>query len=50
MKIKNTRHKDVNNLVYLMSELGYPSSKEIMKENLSVYENTDGYEVLVAEP
>ena len=49
MKIRNARHEDVDNLVYFMSELGYPSSNEIIEENLSAYGSTDGYEVLVAE-
>ena len=49
MKIRNARHEGVDNLVYLMNELGYPSSNEIIEENLSAYGRTDGYEVLVAE-
>ena len=49
MKIRNARIQDADNLVYLMSELGYPSSNEVIEENLSEYRCADGYEVLVAE-
>ena len=49
MKIRKAKPEDVNHLVSLMGELGYPVSRETIEENLSAYERTAGYEVLVAE-
>ncbi len=49
MKIRSATYKDIDQLLSLMCELGYPSKKDIIIENLSEYKRLDGYEVLVAE-
>ena len=49
MKIRSATHKDIEQILDLMCELGYPSKKDILIENLVEYERLDGYEVLVAE-
>lgn len=49
MEIRNVSHKDVNGLVDLLCELGYPLSNKVIEKNLTTYLKLDGYEVLVAE-
>lgn len=49
MKIESASHKDIDQLLKLMCELGYPTKKDFIIESLYEYKRSDGYEVLVAE-
>ena len=49
MKTRSASYKDIDQLLNLMCELGYPSTRDIIIESIAEYKRSDGYEVLVAE-
>jgi N-acetylglutamate synthase-like GNAT family acetyltransferase len=49
MKIRNASNKDIDELLELLSQLGYPAGKDSIAESLTKYKRSDGYTVLVAE-
>ena len=49
MNIRSASYKDIDQLLNLLSELGYSSDKDTIAESLTRYKSSDGYEVLVAE-
>jgi N-acetylglutamate synthase-like GNAT family acetyltransferase len=49
MNIRSASYKDIDQLLNLMSELGYRSEKDSIIESLTKYKRSDDYEVLVVE-
>ena len=49
MKIRRASYKDIDPLLNLMHELGYPSKKDVIIESIAEYNRSTGYEVFVAE-
>ena len=49
MNIRRASYKDVDQLLNLMCDLGYPSKQDVIMKNLAEYKSSDAYEVLVAE-
>ena len=49
MNIRSASHKDIDQLINLLNELGYPSDKDTLTKSLTHYKRSDDYEVLVAE-
>jgi ribosomal protein S18 acetylase RimI-like enzyme len=49
MKIRKAIYNDIDEVLNLLHELGYPSLKDIIIESLTEHRRSDDYEVLVAE-
>ena len=49
MIIRSASYKDVDQILNLMCELGYPSKQDVIMKNIAEYKSLEGYEVLVAE-
>ena len=49
MNIRSASYKDIDQLLNLLSDLGYSSDKDTIAESLTRYKSSDDYEVLVAE-
>ena len=49
MNIRSASYKDIDQLLNLMSQLGYPSDKDTIAASLTKYKRSDNYEILVAE-
>ena len=49
MNLRSASYKDIDQLLTLLNELGYPSDKDTITESLTRYKRSDEYEVLVAE-
>ena len=49
MNIRNASYKDIDELLDLLSQLGYPADKDCIAESLTKYDRSDDYAILVAE-
>lgn len=49
MNIRSASYKDIDQILNLLGQLGYPPDKDTIAESLTKYRRSDDYEVLVAK-